>query len=209
MKKIMFLLFVLVTPFCVAQKSKTKTQPKTTVPKNVVLATLETLSAEIITDKKGKRTVLFVKNATAKDTIELKNNGTSDFKPSEFILKKMNIQGKSCYLVQWKESKTTETKLLKEITNSVTSQIWEIDTKTMHLENSQKTTQITETIFLDKNKTASHTVEKSKSEGFEFVLNPDGTFTLKSKTQNNTYQYNAYSKKFDLKNTTKNTPSKK
>ena len=72
-----------------------------------------------------------------------------------------------------------------------------------------KSSHIKETVFLDKNKTASHDVEKNRSEGFEFTLNPDGSFVIKKKTQNSTYVYNAASSKYEMKGVPKTSGTKK
>jgi len=209
MKKICFLTLFVISTLCNAQKNKNRTTTKVIPQKNTILATLDQISAEIIAEKNTKRTVLLIKNSTSKDTLEIKNNGNTDFKPTDFTLKKFTNQGKNFYLVQWKDIQKTETKVLKENAITTTNQIWEIDSKTLHIENIQKTTQISEIIFLDKNKTASHTVDKAKSEGFEFILNADGTFTLKTKSQNNSYQYQNNSKKFELINASKSNYSTK
>ena len=55
--------------------------------------------------------------------------------------------------------------------------------------NTQITNKITEIVFLDRLKTASETQEKVRREGFEFVLNPDGTLIQRSKTQENKWVY--------------------
>ena len=62
---------------------------------------------------------------------------------------------------------------------------------------------------LDVNKTASHDVEKNRSEGFEFTLNADGSFVMKTKTQNSTYVYNVASSKYEIKGAPKTSGGKK
>ena len=75
----------------------------------------------------------------------------------------------------------------------------------------QKSSHIIETVFLDKNKTASETQERNRKEGFEFNLLPNGDLILKNKTQQNTYAYNVASDKYEMKkgSVSKSTPSKK
>ena len=75
--------------------------------------------------------------------------------------------------------------------------------------NLHKKSHIKETIFLDANKTASHDVEKNRSEGFEFTLNADGSFVMKTKTQNSTYVYNTASSKYEIKGAPKSSGGKK
>ena len=67
MKKLFLLLLLSVTAIGFAQKGKSKASPK-----NVVLATVDNISAEIISEKAGKRVVLFVKNEGVVDTLEVK-----------------------------------------------------------------------------------------------------------------------------------------
>ena len=57
MKKLFLLLVLLVSTIGFAQKGKGK--PAT---KNVVLTKVDNISAEVISEKTGKRVVLFVKN---------------------------------------------------------------------------------------------------------------------------------------------------
>jgi hypothetical protein len=52
-----------------AQKSKAKL-----VPKNVVLTSVDNISAEVISEKIGNRVVLFVKKEGKVDTLEVKKN---------------------------------------------------------------------------------------------------------------------------------------
>ena len=42
-------------------------------------------------------------------------------------------------------------------------------------------------------------VEKNRKEGFDFVLNADGSFNLSTKTQNSVYVYNTEANKYVLK----------
>jgi len=81
--------------------------------------------------------------------------------------------------------------------------------KTLLLGNIHKYSHIKETVFLDANKTASHEVEKNRSEGFEFSLNADGSFGLKTKTQNSKYVFNTASNKYEIKGNPKSSGTKK
>ena len=202
MKKITFFLLLLITSFGFAQKSKAKVAPK-----NVVLATVDNISAEFISEKTGKRVVLFVKKeGKITDTLEVKK---TDFKPTNFTLKSFTAQGKKFYHVNWKEEIKVDTKIKKENGNLTEDQIWDIETKTLLLGNTHKSSHIKETVYLDKNKTASHEVEKNRSEGFEFTLNSDGSFNLKTKTQNSQYIYNVMANKYEIKGTPKTNTKKK
>ena len=204
MKKLFLLLVLLVSAVGFAQKGKGKSATK-----NVVLTTVDNISAEIISEKTGKRVVLFVKKEGKVDTLEVKKLDKVDFKPTNFTVKSFTTQGKKFYHVNWKEEIKTDTKLKKENGFVTEDQIWDTETKTLLLGNVHKSSHIKETIFLDANKTASHDVEKNRSEGFEFTLNPDGSFVLKTKTQNSTYVYNTASSKYEMKGATNTTETKK
>ena len=204
MKKLFLLLVLLVSAVGFAQKGKGKSATK-----NVVLTTVDNISAEIISEKTGKRVVLFVKKEGKVDTLEVKKLEKVDFKPTNFTVKSFTTQGKKFYHVNWKEEIKTDTKLKKENGFVTEDQIWDTETKTLLLGNMHKSSHIKETVFLDKNKTASHDVEKNRSEGFEFTLNPDGSFVLKTKTQNSTYVYNAASSKYEMKGVPKTSGTKK
>ena len=204
MKKLFLLLVLLVSAVGFAQKGKGKPAAK-----NVVLTTVDNISAEIISEKTGKRVVLFVKKEGKVDTLEVKKLEKVDFKPTNFTVKSFTTQGKKFYHVNWKEEIKTDTKLKKENGFVTEDQIWDTETKTLLLGNVHKSSRIKETIFLDASKTASHDVEKNRSEGFEFTLNPDGSFVLKTKTQNSTYVYNTASSKYEMKGAPKTSGTKK
>ena len=207
MKKIFLLLILLVSTIGFAQKGKSKAKPAAT--KNVVLSKVDNILAEVISEKTGKRIVLFVKKEGKVDTLEVKKLDKVDFKPTSFTVKSFTTQGKKFYHVNWKEEIKVDTKLKKENGFVAEDQIWDTETKTLLLGNMHKSSHIKETVFLDKNKTASHDVEKNRSEGFEFTLNPDGSFVLKTKTQNSTYVYNAASSKYEMKGVPKTSGTKK
>lgn len=204
MKKLFLLLVLLMSTVGFAQKGKGKPAAK-----NVVLTTVDNISAEIISEKTGKRVVLFVKKEGKVDTLEVKKLDKVDFKPTNFTVKSFTTQGKKFYHVNWKEEIKTDTKLKKENGFVTEDQIWDTETKTLLLGNVHKSSHIKETIFLDANKTASHDVEKNRSEGFEFILNADGSFVLKTKTQNSTYVYNTASSKYEMKGASKTSGTKK
>ena len=68
--------------------------------------------------------------------------------------------------------------------------MYEIPNKKQVFSNTQTTNHIVEIVFLDKLKNASETQERIRREGFEFILNADGTITQKNKTQENKWKYN-------------------
>ena len=187
MKKLFIVALMLLLAFNTqAQKSK-----------KIILGKVDNLVAEVVPEGKGKKLVLNIKTDSGVDVLEVKSVLDNNLNPKEFVIKSFTSNGTKLYLLTWKEQITTETKLKKEVADITESQIWNAETKTLLLGNTQKSIYIKETQFLDKNKTASHEVEKKRNEGFEFVLNPDGSVVLKTKTQSNPYQYSVASGKYE------------
>lgn len=204
MKNLLLFLVLSLSMIGFAQKSKAKL-----VPKNVVLTSVDNISAEVISEKIGNRVVLFVKKEGKVDTLEVKKIDKIDLKSTNFTVKSFTTQGKKFYHVNWKEEIKVDTKLKKEKVEITEDQIWDTETKTLLFVNINKSSHIKETVFLDKNKTASHDVKKNRNEGFEFTLNSDGSFNLITKTQNNTYFYNIASSKYEIKTSPKTSGAKK
>lgn len=191
MKKIVFVLFFIFTQVTFSQKKKSTSSKS-------VLGKVENVSAEIISDKKQKKLVLFVTNGTTKDTLEVKKILTT-FEPLNFSLSSFTTNGVKLYIVHWEENNKIDTKLKKEDQNITENQIWNVDKKEILIGNTQKKSHIVETVFLDKNKNASETQEKNRNEGFEFALLSNGDFTLKNKSQLDTYVYNASAMRYEIK----------
>ena len=206
MKKLIFLLTLLfLSTLSIAQKGKSNSSPK-----SVVLSKVDNISAEIITVNKEKNLVLLVKDSSVV-TLEVKKNVSNNFKPENFTIKSFTTNGKKFYHITWKEKINSVTKLKTENGLVSEDQIWDVETKTLLLGNTHKALNIKEKVYLDKNKTASHDVEKNRKEGFDFVLNADGSFNLSTKTQNSVYVYNTESSKYVLKSapTSKSTSKKR
>jgi hypothetical protein len=192
MKKIIFLLalsFISIGVF--SQKKKTSSSSSS------VLAKVDNITAQIITDKKAKKLVLFVKNETGVDTLEVKNTIDASFKPENFSLSSFTVENTKLYIVNWNENITTTTKIKHESQDITESQIWNVQTKKMLVGNTQKSIYLKETQYLDKGKTATQDVERRRSEGFEFILSPQGDLILKTKTQENHYKYSKATDKFE------------
>ena len=207
MKKIAFLiLLVLTAAFSYGQKkgSKKKAAAK---PASAALAKADNLTAEIV---KGNF-YLFINNKAKKDTIGIK---TVDEKnpPKNCTLKGFTAKGTPLYLLTWTEEITTKTELKTEVRTILFSEVYDTASKTKLFSNQQTTTNITEKVFLDRLKNASETQEKVRREGFEFVLTPEGDILQKNKTQQNTFAFNAADKKYVEGKTTSTAtaaPSKK
>ncbi|WP_374548930.1 hypothetical protein [Flavobacterium sp.] len=189
MKKL-FILFAVALTITTSFAQKKKTPAKSS--KTASVAKVDNLTAEI----KGKTFQLTISDkGKAADAIVVKEL-TNDVKPIEMKLSSFMANGTKLYLLQWTEKSNTKTDLKTEDITMIYSVIYEIATKKQVFSNYQKTTNIVEKVFLDRNKTASETQEKVRKEGFEFVLNPDGSVTQKSKNQENKWLYDAAKQEF-------------
>ena len=189
MKKL-FILFAVALTITTSFAQKKKTPAKSS--KTASVAKVDNLMAEI----KGKTFQLTISDkGKAADAIVVKEL-TNDVKPIEMKLSSFMANGTKLYLLQWTEKSNTKTDLKTEDITMIYSVIYEIATKKQVFSNYQKTTNIVEKVFLDRNKTASETQEKVRKEGFEFVLNPDGSVTQKSKNQENKWLYDAAKQEF-------------
>ena len=191
-----FLLLV-ITNFSFAQKAKTPIAATSNA-----LATFENLKAEIITEGGKQKLAILIDNAGKKETIILKEISTKDKaqQPTNFKIKSFTITNTKLYHFSYTENIKTETKLKKENAVITSNEIWELSTtKLKILGNIQTISQIKEIQFLDKNKTASQTVDKTRKEGFEFTLTKDFEVHLSTKTQTNKYKFNTTTRRFDPK----------
>ena len=95
------------------------------------------------------------------------------------------------YHFSYTENIITETKLKKENALITSNEIWDLSaTKIKILGNIQTVTNIKEIKQLGKS-TATETIEKTRREGFEFMLTKDFEVLLSTKTQTNKYKFNA------------------
>ena len=197
MKKILFTLVLLITTVSLAQKAKTPAAATSNA-----LATFENLKAEIITEGGKQKLAILIDNAGKKETIILKEISTKDKaqQPTNFKIKSFTIANTKLYHFSYTENILTETKLKKENALVTSNEIWDLSTtKLKILGNIQTISQIKEIQFLDKNKTASQTVDKTRKEGFEFTLTKDFEVHLSTKTQTNKYKFNTTTRRFDPK----------
>lgn len=198
MKNLLFIFLPLViTNFSFAQKAKTPAAATSNA-----LATFENLKAEIITEGGKQKLAILIDNAGKKETIILKEISTKDKaqQPTNFKIKSFTIANTKLYHFSYTENILTETKLKKENALVTSNEIWDLSTtKLKILGNIQTISQIKEIQFLDKNKTASQTVDKTRKEGFEFTLTKDFEVHLSTKTQTNKYKFNTTTRRFDPK----------
>ena len=197
MKNILLALLLLLTSFCLAQKPKTPVKATSTA-----LATFENLKAEIIMEGGKQKLAILLDNAGKKETIILKEITAKDKaqQPTNFKIKSFTIGNVKLYHFSYTENILTETKLKKENALITSNEIWELATTKLKIfGNIQTVSQIKEIEFLDKNKTASQTVDKTRREGFEFTLTKDYEVHLSTKTQINKYKFNEVTRRYDPK----------
>ncbi len=192
MKQLLILLAIaLSTTTGFAQKKKTPVKSNKTATTSSV-AKVDNLTAEI----KGKTFQLTIaEKGKAADAITVKEL-VGDVKPADIKLSGFTANGTKLYLLQWTEKSNIKTDIKTEDITMIYSVIYEIPNKKQVFSNYQKTTNIVEKVFLDRNKTASETQEKVRREGFEFVINPDGSVTQKSKNQENKWTYDVAKQEF-------------
>ncbi|TDP61956.1 hypothetical protein [Flavobacterium dankookense] len=192
MKRLLILLAIaLSTTTGFAQKKKTPLKSTKTATTSST-AKVDNLTAEI----KGNAFQLTIaEKGKAADAITIKEL-VGDVKPTDIKLSGFTANGTKLYLLQWTEKINSKTEIKTEDITTIYSVIYEIPNKKQVFSNYQKTTNIVEKVFLDRNKTASETQEKVRREGFEFVLNPDGSVTQKSKNQENKWTYDVAKQEF-------------
>ena len=192
MKRIAVLVLLVLSGTSYSQKKKKVIPP----PSAVVIAKIDNASAEVFKDA----FYLIVNAGAKKDSLLLKKY-TAKTTPIECKIISFTAKGTPLYYVSWIEKTTTETKLKKEETVVTESQIWNPSTKTIATTNTQGITKIRETVFLDRLKNASETQERTRSSGFLFTF-LDGDFSLKDKSSENKFTYNASTMKYERVNTT-------
>jgi hypothetical protein len=185
MKKIYILLIALsLSNFSFSQKKKSITK----TPAN--LAKSDNVSAEIVKDN----LYLFITSKTTKDTIFIKK--TDKIVPTACKITPFTANGTKLYLFTWTEKVNTKTDLKTEDKTIIYSNVYDVVAKKEVFYNTQLTNNIVEKVFLDRNKTASETQTRTRKEGFEFTLNPDGTITQKTAKQLNKWKYDPASNSF-------------
>jgi hypothetical protein len=189
MKKIFVLAIVLLSTIGFSQKKKKVATPAI-VP--IVLVKSGNDSAEIIKNN----LYLFVANGAKKDTMLLKTY-TVKGNPTLCSIKKYTAKGTPLYYVTWSEVTVEETKLKKEETTAIESQIWDPATKTLVIGNTSAVTKIRETVFLDKLKNASETQERIRRSGYELILLGED-FLLKDKSSETKYTFNVTTMKYEV-----------
>lgn len=179
MKNILFLLSLLFAFSCYGQKKKSVSS------KSVVsFAKIENLQVEI---KNENFQLTLLDKGKEVDALVIKKAG--DMVPIATKITPFTANGTRLYLVTWTEKTNTKTDLKTEDKLVVFSYVYNLTTKKEVFFNTQLTNNIVEKVFLDRNKTASETQTRIRREGYEFILNPDGTLTQKTAKQLNKWKY--------------------
>ncbi|CAM3845110.1 hypothetical protein FLBR109950_04615 [Flavobacterium branchiophilum] len=167
-------------------------QKKKQIPKPTLnlIAKADPAKAAIIKDN----LYFFILNKTVNDTIFIKKMDA--ILPIDAAITPFNANGTKLYLLTWAEKSTTKTNLKSEDKTLKYFYILEENTSKIVFSNIQLTNIIIEKVFLDQNKNASETQTRSRKEGFECILNPDGTITQKTTKQVNILKYNAVTSSF-------------
>lgn len=202
MKKTVIFIFMALLSLTAYSQKKTRGETERSGAKStakptatVGLAKADNLVAEV---KKGNFQLTINENGKEKDAIIIKPAATQ-FTPTNCKLTALTASGTKLYLLSWTEVTQQKTDLKTEDITTNYSVIYEIATKKQVFSNTQSNTHIVEKVFLDKNKTASETREKMRKDGFELVLNPDGSVTQKGKKQDIKWVYDATKMEYVVK----------
>jgi hypothetical protein len=188
MKKIFQL--ILISLFCINLHAQKKNKSVAKNIKTNVLAKVDNVTIEIVKNNFN----LYVLNGKIKDSINIKT--IANVAPTECKLTSFSSKGNKLYMLTYNEISTTQTTNKTELLTATNCEIFDIGSKSKVFSNVQKSTKITEKVFLDRLKNASETQEKMRNEGFVVSLLPDGDLSLKTKTQENKMTYDIISKKY-------------
>ena len=173
---------------------KKKAAAKNSATTTSVFPKIDNLQVEI---KRGNFQVTISEKGKTNDMLIVKAVEAS-FTPTNCKLSSFMANGVKLYLLSWTELNTIKTGLKTEERTTIYSVIYEIVSKKQVYSNYQLTNHITEIVSLG-GTAATETQEKMRREGFEFVLNPDGSVTQKSKTQQTTFVYDKDKMEFKKK----------
>lgn len=189
MKKIIFLALILLA------SSQSFSQKKKAVAKKPVTAAciskLDNLTAEV---KSGNFQITIAGKGKTSDAIIVKTSDAGGA-PSDCKLSSFTASGTKLYMLQWAEKSQIKTGNKTEDKTTIYSTVYEITNKKQVFSNTQITNHITEIVSLG-GTAATETQERIRREGFEFILNADGSITQKNKTQENKWVYKVNTMEF-------------
>ncbi len=187
MKKLFLL--ILISFFCINANAQKKKKSNIKITKTNVLAKTDNISVEINNNNLN----LYINNGKLKDSINIKSLTIT---PTECKIKAFTTKNNTFYLLTYLEKSMIQNPNKSEDITVTNSEIYDIVSKTKVYGNIQKTTKITEKIFLDRLKNASETQEKMRNEGYIFALMTDGDISLSSKTKSSKLTYDLTTKQF-------------
>ncbi|WP_396194968.1 hypothetical protein [Flavobacterium sp.] len=192
MKRIVLLvLLALLSTNAFSQKKSTA---KKTTTAASGLAKADNLVAEV---KKGNFQVTINENGKEKDAMIVKA-AEANFKPTNCKLTAFTAAGIKLYLLTWTEITQIKTPKRTDDITIVYSIVYEITNKKQVFSNTQTTTYIKEVVSLG-GTAATETQEKVRKDGFEMVLNADGTITQKGKKQDIKWVYDVTKMEYLMK----------
>ncbi|MES2748402.1 MAG: hypothetical protein V4648_08480 [Bacteroidota bacterium] len=190
MKRIIVLvLLVLAGTNSFSQKKKKAVAKKPVA--GACISKLDNLTVEV---KSGNFQITIAGKGKATDAIIVKSSDAGGA-PSDCKLSSFTASGTKLYLLQWTEKSQIKTGNKTENKTTIYSTVYEITNKKQLFSNTQVTNHITEIVSLG-GTAATETQERIRREGFEFILNADGTFTQKNKTQENKWVYDTAKMEF-------------
>ena len=181
---------MLISVFCINANAQKKKKSVIKVSKTNVLAKADNVSVEIVKNIFN----IYVLNGKIKDSINIKTIGAAA--PTDCKLVSFSAKNNKLYLLTYNEKTIVQSTNKTEEITATNAEIFDIVSKTKVFSNVQKSTKITEKVFLDRLKNASETQERMRNEGFVVTLLPDGDLSLKTKTQENKMSYDVTSKKY-------------
>lgn len=174
-----------------SQKKKGGAKPTATVS---AFPKLDNLTTEI---KNGNFQISISEKGKTNDALVVKAVDAS-FAPKDVKLSSFTASGVKLYLLTWTELSKVVAGNKTEDKTTVYNVIYEVMAKKQVYSNYQLTNHIVEKVSLG-GTAASETQEKIRREGFEFILNPDGSVTQKAKNQQNTFVYDKDKMEFKKK----------
>lgn len=195
MKNCIWFCFLLLLVSTTALSQKKKPVSKTKTETKVVSAKFENCVAEL----QKNQLFFFQNNASGKrDTIAIKTFDDK-LKPENLSITAFTAGKSKLYVISWDEITSTNSDIKKEVNNTKQTVVIDMVLKKIVHKNYNTVINITETIYLDASKLASETREKIQRAGQEFIVNPDGTITLKNKAKQTSYKYDANARTFIAK----------
>jgi hypothetical protein len=195
MKKIFLFVCVGLLTFNGFAQKKAAPKKTTTASASSALPKLDNLQVEL---KSGRFQIGITEKGKTNDMLVVKEKVDAGFTPMNCKLSSFMASGVKLYLLTWTEINTTTVTNKTEEKTTIYNVIYELASKKQVYSNYQLTNHITEKVYLG-GTAASETQEKIRREGFEFILNPDGSVTQKSKSQQTTFVYNKDKMEFGKK----------